>query len=81
MGNVGQRTTLDVLNSQNNLTDIQITAVQAQRDTVVASYALLNATGRLTAKHLGLKVAEYQPEQHYNAVKDKWIGLRTPDGR
>lgn len=79
--NVGQRTTLDVLNSQNNLTDIQITAVQAQRDTVVASYALLNATGRLTAKHLGLKVAEYQPEQHYNAVKDKWIGLRTPDGR
>lgn len=79
--NVGQRTTLDVLNSQNDLVDVQITAVLAQRDTVVASYALLNATGRLTAKHLGLKVTEYKPEQHYNAVKDKWIGLRTPDGR
>lgn len=79
--NVGQRTTLDVLNSQNDLTDVEITAVLAQRDMVVASYALLNATGRLTAKQLGLNVAEYNPEQHYNAVKDKWIGLRTPDGR
>jgi len=26
-------------------------------------------------------VTKYKPEEHYNAVKDKWIGLRTPDGR
>lgn len=79
--NVGQRTTLDVLNAQNNLIDIQIQMVEAERDIVVASYAILSAVGRLTAKQIGLQVAQYKPEQHYEAVKDKWIGLRTPDGR
>lgn len=79
--NVGQRTTLDVLNSQNNLIDAQIALVRAEHDVVVASYALLSATGRMTADKLNLQVAAYKPEEHYNAVKDKWIGLRTPDGR
>ncbi|MFK4825720.1 TolC family outer membrane protein [Paenochrobactrum sp. BZR 588] len=79
--NVGQRTTLDVLKAQNDLTDVQIAQVKAQHDLVVASYAILNASGRMTARHLSLQVAEYKPEQHYEAVKDKWIGLRTPDGR
>lgn len=78
---VGQRTTLDVLTAQNALVTIQIALVQDQSSVVVASYQLLNATGRLTAKDLGLQVAEYKPEEHYEAVKDKWIGLRTPDGR
>ncbi|PWL18246.1 transporter [Falsochrobactrum shanghaiense] len=79
--NVGQRTTLDVLNAQNDLITVQIALVMAEHDVVVASYALLNATGRMTAQHLNLQVAEYKPEEHYNAVKDKWFGLRTPDGR
>ena len=26
-------------------------------------------------------VAIHEPKEHYEAVKDKWIGLRTPDGR
>lgn len=78
---VGQRTTLDVLNSQNDLVTAQIALVQAQHDAVVASYAVVLASGRLTATQLGLQVAEYKPEEHYIAVKDKWIGLRTPDGR
>ncbi|QMV26340.1 multidrug efflux RND transporter outer membrane subunit BepC [Brucella sp. 6810] len=78
---VGQRTTLDVLNAQNDLVAVQIALVQAEHDVVVASYALLNATGRMTADQLGLQVAQYKPEEHYKAVKDKWFGLRTPDGR
>ncbi|RCS24227.1 transporter [Phyllobacterium salinisoli] len=78
---VGQRTTLDVLNAQNDLVAVQIALVQAEHDVVVASYALLQATGRLTVSQLGLRVAEHRPEEHYEAVKDKWIGLRTPDGR
>ena len=79
--NVGQRTTLDVLNAQADVTDAQINLVSAERDVVVASYAILSAIGRLSAPQLGLNVAVYQPEEHYNAVKDKWFGLRTPDGR
>lgn len=79
--NVGQRTTLDVLNSQNDVIDAQINLATAQHDVVVASYAILSAMGHLSVERLGLQVAKYHPEEHYNAVKDKWIGLRTPDGR
>lgn len=79
--NVGQRTTLDVLNAQADVIAAQINLVSAERDVVVASYAILSATGRLSVRKLGLPVAEYKPEEHYNAVKDKWFGLRTPDGR
>ena len=48
---------------------------------MVGSYAILSAIGALNAQRLGLAVAEYKPQEHYRAVKDKWIGLRTPDGR
>lgn len=79
--NVGQRTTLDVLNARSNVLNNRIALVQAERNLVVSSYALASATGRLTAKKLGLRVAAHNPEEHYEAVKDKWYGLRTPDGR
>lgn len=79
--NVGQRTTLDVLNSQADVNAAQINVVAAERDVVVASYAILSAVGRLSVENLGLAVQKYEPEEHYQAVKDKWFGLRTPDGR
>lgn len=79
--NVGQRTTLDVLNAQNDVIDSKINLVNSERDVVVASYAILSAIGRLSTDRLGLQVTKYRPEEHYKAVKDKWIGLRTPDGR
>jgi outer membrane protein len=78
---VGQRTTLDVLDAQADVITAQINLVSSERDVVVASYAILSAVGHLSAQRLGLAVTEYHPEEHYNAVKDKWIGLRTPDGR
>lgn len=78
---VGQRTTLDVLNAQADVLTGQVSLAQAERDSVVASYAVLLAVGRLNPSQIGLQVAEYRPEEHYEAVKDKWIGLRTPDGR
>ena len=79
--NVGQRTTLDVLDAQADVIQAQISLVSDEHDVVVASYAILSALGRLTVKRLGLNVAEYDAQEHYRAVKDKWIGLRTPDGR
>ena len=78
---VGQSTTLDVLNSQQTVLNNQETLVQAQANAVIASYNLLGYMGRLTVHHLGLHVPEYHPETHYEAVKDKWFGLRTVDGR
>jgi outer membrane protein len=79
--NVGQRTTLDVLNAQNAVITAKINQASSERDVVVASYAILSAMGRLSVDRLGLAVTKYRPEEHYNAVKDKWFGLRTPDGR
>jgi outer membrane protein len=78
---VGQRTTLDVLNAQQELVNARVSLVGAQRDRVVASYTLLAAVGRLAPEVLGLRVPVYQPQIHYEQVRDNWVGLRTPDGR
>jgi outer membrane protein len=79
--NVGQRTTLDVLNAQADVINAQINVASSERDVVVASYAILSAVGALSVRTLGLQVREHNPREHYEAVKDKWFGLRTPDGR
>jgi outer membrane protein len=79
--NVGQRTTLDVLNAQADVISAKINLAGSERDVVLASYAILQAMGRLSVERLGLQVTKYQPQEHYEAVKDKWFGLRTPDGR
>jgi outer membrane protein len=78
---VGQRTTLDVLNAQQALLQARTTLVQAEHDQVVDSYSLLSSVGRLNIPTLGLVVAEYDPRVHFDQVKSKWIGLRTPDGK
>ena len=78
---VGQRTTLDVLNAQQELVNARVALVTAQRDRVVASYTVLSAAGRLSPQILGLKIPNYDPVIHYNQVRDSWVGLRTPDGK
>jgi outer membrane protein len=78
---VGQRTTLDVLNAQQELVNARVSLVSAQRDRVVASYALLAAVGRLSPQTLGLRVPVYDAQVHYQQVRDSWAGVRNPDGR
>jgi outer membrane protein len=78
---VGQRTTLDVLNAQQELVNARVALVTAQHDRVVASYTLLASVGGLSMQHLGLNVTIYDPQVHYQQVRDAWIGVRTPDGR
>jgi outer membrane protein len=78
---VGQRTTLDVLNAQQELVNARVALVTAQHDRVVASYTLLAAVGGLSMPRLGLNVTIYDPQVHYQQVRDAWIGVRTPDGR
>jgi outer membrane protein len=78
---VGQRTTFDILFQQQQLLNARVVLVSAQRDRVVASYAVMAAIGRLSAANLNLSVTQYDPTVHFDQVKDKWIGLRAPDGR
>jgi outer membrane protein len=77
----GQRTTLDVLNAQQALVNARVALVTAQHDRVVASYAVLNAVGRLSPQVLNLSTTVYDPSVHYQQVRDSWFGVRTPDGR
>ena len=78
---VGQRTTLDVLNAQQELVNARVALVTAQHDRVVASYTLLAAVGGLSMPHLGLNVLIYDPQVHYQQIRDAWVGVRNPDGR
>ena len=61
-------------------------------DTIAPDAALIEALAwttidalpqayRAAARAIALRVEEYQPQVHYQQVRDKWIGLRTPDGR
>jgi outer membrane protein len=77
----GQRTTVDVLNAQQDLILAKARLIGAQRDRVIASYTLLSAIGRLDVKTLGLNTPDYLPEVHYHQVRDAWHGLRTPSGQ
>lgn len=77
----GQRTTIDVLNAQQDLTIARTRLIIAQRDRVIASYTLLSAIGRLDVRTLKLNTPDYLPEVHYHQVRDAWHGLRTPSGQ
>jgi outer membrane protein len=78
---VGQRTTLDVLNAQQELVNARVALVTAQHDRVVASYTLLASVGALSMQRLGLDVVIYDPMVHYQQIRDAWAGVRNPDGR
>ena len=67
---LGARTTLDVLNAEQELLDAQANAISAQADEVIASYQVLGAMGLLTAQHLNLGVQSYDPAAYYNLVRD-----------
>lgn len=73
---VGTRTTLDVLDQQNELVNAQIALANARRDRIVAGYQLVASIGRMTARDLRLSVRHYDPSVNYDDVRDKAFGTR-----
>jgi outer membrane protein len=71
---VGQRTILDVLNSEQQNLNAQVFLVAFQRDLVVASYSVLAGMGRLTAYDIALAAELYDPTRYYGEVKDAAFG-------
>ena len=67
---VGLRTTLDVLDAEQEHFKAQINLVRAQREEIVAAYQLKAAIGALTARQLGLPVNLYDPQEHYLRVRE-----------
>jgi outer membrane protein TolC len=77
---VGQRTTLDVLDQENDLFQAEVDLVSAQRDEIVASYRVKAAVGELTVQAIDLPVSPYDAEAHYEDVRSQWFGLgEDPD--
>ncbi|WP_407492362.1 TolC family outer membrane protein [Pseudooceanicola sp. MF1-13] len=77
---LGARTTLDVLNAEQELLDARANLISAQVDEIAAGYTLLAAMGELTAQKLRLKVRIYDPAGYYNMVKDAPAG-RSEQGQ
>jgi outer membrane protein len=67
---LGARTTLDVLNAEQELLDARANLISAQVDETVASYTVLATMGLLTAEHLRLPVQLYDAEAYYNLVQN-----------
>ena len=76
---VGLRTTLDVLNAQQELLNSQLSVVRAERNSYVAAHALLQSIGKLDAHALGVNGPLYDPDDHRHAVS--WTILSTRPAR
>ena len=68
--NVGSKVLLDVLNARNALLEAQLNLVEASKSYCFESYRLLAVIGRLTAKNLKLEVDYFDPQSHYQQVRD-----------
>ena len=77
---LGARTTLDVLNAEQELLDARAARISAMVDEYIAAYAVLSTMGRLTASDLRLNVPQYDPSAYYNLVKDA-PAAKTKQGR
>ncbi len=76
---VGSRTVLDVLNQEQELLNARVNLVQAQRNEMVQAFTVLGAIGQLTARQLSLPVQYYNPDTHYQQVRNKWTGTGVPE--
>jgi TolC family type I secretion outer membrane protein len=70
----GLRTITELLTNQSQYFQAQANLLGAQQQMRLAAYQLLAATGRLTARDLGLNVETFDPERYYNRVRDRWWG-------
>ena len=72
---LGARTTLDVLNAEQELLDAQFARIEASAALQLASYALLESTGQLTVTALNLGIPTYDVEAYSGAFAP---AARTP---
>lgn len=71
----GARTTLDVLNAEQDLFEAKANLIRSKRDEIVSSYTLLASIGRLNPSYLKLAISNYDPKENYNKRKYQIIGF------
>lgn len=67
---LGARTTLDVLDAEQNLLEARANKITAEANLQLAHYQLLAAMGLLTVEDLKLGIPTYDPSAYYNAVRE-----------
>ncbi|MFW5641574.1 MAG: TolC family outer membrane protein [Roseicyclus sp.] len=77
---LGARTTLDVLNAEQDVLDARISRIEAQTSLYSAAYAILRAGGLLTVEHLDLDVPGYDPGEYGNIVAGAPARVRSVQG-
>jgi outer membrane protein len=77
---VGEGTTIDVLDRENELLTAFTDLIDSQVNRYIATYGLLSRMGLLTVEHLNLGIPTYDPAAYYNAVRNAPIGSISPQG-
>ncbi len=76
---VGSRTTLDVLNAEQELLNSQVSLISARHDAQVNFYGVLSGIGRLTARSLALPVEYSDEEKYYRDIGSRGLGDWSSD--
>ena len=76
---LGARTTLDVLDAEQELLSARSDLAEALRDEYVAAFAVLSSIGRLTVAGLGVDVEPYDPNANYEKNNDRLFGFERDE--
>lgn len=71
----GKRSVLDVLDAEQELFEAQIELTKAKSNEVRSTYSLKSVIGELNAMKLGLKVKLYNPDEHLEKIKYRFVGF------
>lgn len=72
---VGLRTTLDVLNAEQELLNARLALVQSERNGYVAGFRVLQSIGAVNAASLDLAVDVYDPAVNLSSIRRRYLGI------
>ena len=72
---LGERTTLDVLDGEQELLESELDLIKAYKDYFISYYEVMFFTGKLNAKDLSLNIEIFDDEKNYNKVKKRWLDI------
>lgn len=78
---VGSRTVLDILDAEQDVMDVEVDLVSAQRNFLLQKYQMAAAMGLFNSRSLTLGGESYDPNQHYLEVKNRLFGLDAGEER
>jgi outer membrane protein len=72
---LGERTTLDVLDGEQELLQSELDLIKSYKDLFISYYEILFYIGKLNAKDLKLNVNLFDDRENYEKVKGKWLDI------